>query len=93
MALLCVLAGTPIAPTFAGSYLLLDRFSVPGAITETFAWNTTVIFVGSAAGTAVGGALIASSGYRPAIALAIGCAAACALLIGGFARFGALDTE
>jgi len=93
MALLCFLTGAPIAPTFAGAYLLLDRFSVPGAITETFAWNTTVIFVGSSIGTAAGGALIASSGYRVAIAFAIGCAAACALLIGGFARLGALDTE
>lgn len=91
MALLCILTGMPIAPAFAGSYLLLDRFSVPGAVTETFAWNTTVIFIGSSVGTAVGGALIASDGYRPAVLLAVACAGACALLIGGYARLRRLD--
>jgi predicted MFS family arabinose efflux permease len=91
MALLGLLAGAPVAPAFAGFYLLLDRFSVPGAITETFAWNTTVIFVGASIGTAVGGALIASSGYRPAIVFAIACAGGCALLVGGYERLGRLD--
>ena len=48
MALLALAAGAPIAPAFAAEYVLLDRFSVAGAATETFAWNTTMIFAGAA---------------------------------------------
>jgi predicted MFS family arabinose efflux permease len=91
MALLAFLAGMPIAPVFAGAYLLLDRFSVAGAATETFAWNTTAIFAGASIGTALGGALIVHGGYRAAIALAAGLALACVALVGGFARATALD--
>ncbi len=87
MAALAFLGGMPIAPVFAGAYLLLDRFSVAGAVTETFAWNTTCIFAGASIGTAVGGALIASGGgYRAAIALAIVLALACVTLVAGYAR-------
>ena len=70
-----MLTGVPIAPAFAGSYLLLDRFSVP-ARHRDLRLEHDVLFVGSAIGTAAGGALIASGGYRPAIVLAIACAAA-----------------
>jgi MFS family permease len=91
MAALAFLSGMPIAPAFAGAYLLLDRFSVPGAVTETFAWNTTCLFVGASIGTALGGALIASSGFRVSIALAIVLGFACALLVAGYARGTQLD--
>lgn len=86
MALFSFAAGIPIAPAFAGSYLLLDRFSVPGALTETFAWNTTCIFVGASLGTAAGGALIAPASYRASIALAVVLGFGCALLVAGYAR-------
>jgi MFS family permease len=91
MAVLAFFSGMPIAPAFAGAYLLLDRFSVPGAVTETFAWNTTCLFVGASIGTALGGALIASSGFRASIALAIVLGFACALLLAGYARGTQLD--
>jgi MFS family permease len=91
MAALAFLAGMPIAPVFAGAYLLLDRFSVPGAVTETFAWNTTCIFTGASIGTALGGALIAPGTYRAALALAIGLGLACLALVGGYARGSQLD--
>ncbi|MGD0387286.1 MAG: MFS transporter, partial [Solirubrobacteraceae bacterium] len=71
--------------------LLLDRFSVAGAATETFAWNTTCIFTGAALGTALGGALIAPGSYRAALALAVGLGLACLLLVTGFARGTELD--
>ena len=80
MALCSFASGIPIAPAFASSYLLLDRYSVPGALTETFAWNTTAIYVGASLGTAAGGALIAPASYRAAIALSIGLGALCVLL-------------
>jgi predicted MFS family arabinose efflux permease len=91
MAALAFLAGMPIAPVFAGTYLLLDRFSVAGAATETFAWNTTCTFAGASIGTALGGALIAPGTYRAAIALAVGLGLACLALVGGYAHGTELD--
>jgi MFS family permease len=91
MALLAFAAGMPIAPVFAGAYLLLDRFSIAGAATETFAWNTTCIFLGASIGTALGGALIAPGTYRAAIALAVGLGLGCLALVGGYARGTELD--
>jgi predicted MFS family arabinose efflux permease len=91
MAVFEFFGGMPIAPAFAGAYLLLDRFSVPGAVTETFAWNTTCLFTGASLGTALGGALVAWGTYRASIALAIGLGVACALLVAGFARGTQLD--
>jgi len=91
MALLAFVAGMPIAPVFAGAYLLLDRFSIPGAATETFAWNTTCIYLGASIGTALGGALIAPGGYRAAIALAVALGLACLALVGGYARGAELE--
>jgi predicted MFS family arabinose efflux permease len=71
MGALMLLAGLPIAPTFAAQYVLLDAASTPGAATETFAWNTTAIFGGAALGNALGGVVIAASGYRASLALAM----------------------
>jgi MFS family permease len=93
MAVLAFSAGMPIAPVFAGAYLLLDRFSVAGAATETFAWNTSAIFVGASIGTAVGGALIAPGGYRAALGLAVALGGACLLLVAGYARGGQLHGQ
>ncbi len=81
MAALMVLAGLPIAPTFAAQYLLLDALGVRGAATETFAWNSTAIFAGAALGNALAGALIAASSYRAGVALAV----ALALIAGALA--------
>ena len=86
MAICMFAGGIPIAPAFAGSYLLLDRFSVPGAQTETFAWNTTCILAGASLGTAAGGALIAPASYRASIALAVVLGFACVAVVAGYAR-------
>jgi MFS family permease len=91
MALLAFVTGMPIAPAFAGTYVLLDRFSVQGAATETFAWNSTCIFAGAALGTAVGGALIAPASYRAPIGLGAALAAGCVLALAGYSRRGVLE--
>lgn len=88
MALLMLLAGLPIAPTFAAQYVLLDALAVPGAATETFAWNTTAIFAGAALGNAAGGALIAAATYRASLALALAFALISAAMAYAFARRG-----
>jgi len=82
MASLMFVAGLPIAPTFAAQYLLLDSVAVRGAATETFAWNSTAIFLGASLGNALGGGLIAASSYRASLALAL----AAALASGALAR-------
>ncbi|HUB76322.1 MAG TPA: MFS transporter [Solirubrobacteraceae bacterium] len=71
MGVLMLVSGLPIAPTFAATYVLLDRVAVAGTATETFAWNTTAIFAGAALGNALGGVAIAASSYRASLALAI----------------------
>jgi MFS family permease len=88
MAALMLLAGLPIAPTFAAQYVLLDALAVPGAATETFAWNTTAIFAGAALGNAAGGGLIAVSSYRASLGLALAFALVSAALAYGFTRRG-----
>jgi MFS family permease len=82
MAGLIVLSGLPIAPTFAAQYVLLDSVAVRGAATETFAWNSTAIFLGASIGNAAGGVLIAAASYRASLALSL----AAALASGGLAR-------
>jgi MFS family permease len=91
MAVLAFAAGLPIAPVFAGVYLLLDRFSVAGALTETFAWNTTCIYTGASIGTAAGGALVAPASYRAAIALSVALAVVAAVLVLSYSRGTRLD--
>jgi MFS family permease len=92
MALATFASGLPIAPAFASSYLLLDRFSVSGTVTETFAWNTTCIFVGASLGTACGGALVGPAGYRASLALSVALGVVCALLAAAFVRGPRLET-
>lgn len=66
-----LLAGLPIAPSFAASYVLMDRLAVAGAKTETFAWLNTSIVAGAAVGNALGGSLIGASGWRAALTMAV----------------------
>ena len=92
MAALMLLAGLPIAPSFAAQYLLLDALAVPGAATETFAWNTTAIFAGAAVGNALGGALVAASSYRASLTLAMAFALLSAAIAFTLARRGSFAT-
>jgi MFS family permease len=71
-AALLLVAGLPIAPAFASAYSIINRDALPGTVTEAFAWNTTAIVSGIAAGSAVGGALAAGPGVRAALVAAAG---------------------
>lgn len=73
MALLAFLAGLPIAPAVMAAYGLIDSVARRGTAAEAFAWISTAVGLGLAAGTAVGGALIDEFGVRAAFAF--GCAA------------------
>jgi len=72
MSAIMVVAGLPIAPSFAASYVLLDRLALPAARTETFAWLNTAIVAGAALGNALGGTLIGAFSWRAALAMAVG---------------------
>ena len=68
-----LLAGLAIAPLFSCQYALVGRGVTPGSETEAFTWMTAALVAGIAAGAALGGAVIASSGVSAPFVLA--CAA------------------
>jgi MFS family permease len=57
-----LLAGLTIAPVFSCQYALVSRAVTPGTENEAFTWVSAALIGGLAAGSAVGGAAIASAG-------------------------------
>jgi predicted MFS family arabinose efflux permease len=80
MAAVMFLAGLPIAPSFAITYGMAQASALPGTQAEVFGWLSTAVVIGIAAGAALGGALITSSGTRASLALGIAGAAAAVLV-------------
>ena len=80
--------GAFIGPTITSGSQLMGRLAPPGMSTEAYAWNTTAIVVGAAAGSAIAGALVQASGWQAAVAAAAATALAGAGL--GFLRRGTL---
>ena len=79
LAVVLFVAGSAIAPTFAGVYAMVERVAPTGTVTEAFAWLATAGAVGSAAGAAVAGNLVEQAGPAAAFVLA-GIAGAVALV-------------
>jgi MFS family permease len=79
LAAVLVVAGAAIAPTFSTVYAMVERAAPAGTLTEAFSWLATALAIGSAAGSALGGALADHAGPEAAFALAGG-AGALALL-------------
>src|SRR6266536_2364714 len=73
-------AGAAIAPTYATVYSMVDEAAPPGTVTEAFAWLSTAIAAGTAAGAAGAGALVDSAGPGSTFLLA-GAAGAAAVLV------------
>ena len=67
-------AGLFVTPVAAVSYVLMERAASPAHRTEAFAWLSTGLAVGTAAGSGLAGLLAGWAG--PAAALAVGPAAA-----------------
>jgi MFS family permease len=81
LAALAFVAGIPIAPAFAASYRLVDAVARRGTAAEAFAWISTAVATGIAAGTSAGGALVDARGVDAAFLLACGAAAAGAAVV------------
>ncbi|HUZ83224.1 MAG TPA: hypothetical protein VMU66_00910, partial [Gaiellales bacterium] len=67
--------GLPIAPSFALTYTMVQQAALPGTRAEVFGWLSTSVVVGISVGTALGGHLIAHSGARASLSVAIAGAA------------------
>ena len=83
ISLVMLLAGLPIAPTFAVTYAIIERNAVPGSQAEVFGWATTAIVTGVALGAAVGGNLITHVGLDASFVLAMAGAGGSALVAAG----------
>jgi MFS family permease len=75
MLLLLAVAGAALAPLTACEYALIDQVAPPGTATEAFTWLFAASMAGAAVGSGLAGALIQSSGLRPALLIAVGGAA------------------
>lgn len=65
-----VLAGLFLPPTAAAGYLLIDRITPPGTMTEATTWAMTSNVAGAAIGAAIGGLAIQHAGVTWALFLA-----------------------
>jgi len=86
MAVVMFIAGLPIAPSFAITYGMAQSSAMPGTQAEVFSWLSTAVVIGIAAGAALGGALITSTGTRASLALGIVGAVAAVLVATASAR-------
>jgi MFS family permease len=83
-----LVAGAGVAPLFGATNALAAQLALPGTSTEAFAWLTTAVSGGVAAGASLGGALSDAGGPAPAFLAAGGAAVLAALL--ALARAGTL---
>jgi MFS family permease len=81
MSVLAFLAGLPIAPAVMAAYRLIDSVARRGTAAQAFAWISTAVSIGLAAGTAAGGALIDAFGVRASFVFGCGAVLAGAILV------------
>jgi hypothetical protein len=65
-----LLAGLPLAPVYAASYVLTGRVAPRDATTEAFTWTSSAFALGTALGTGASGIATQSAGVHAAFALA-----------------------
>ena len=79
-----LLAGVTIAPVFSCQYALVGRSVSPGSETEAFTWISAALIGGLAAGSALGGAVIALGGVSAPFVVSCLATTMAALLAVGF---------
>jgi MFS family permease len=67
MIVLMAVAGLTLAPVAACAFAIIEEVAPPGTTTEAFSWLFTANMAGSAAGAALAGTVIHSSGLRAAL--------------------------
>jgi MFS family permease len=84
-AVFSLLAGVTIAPVFSCQYALVGHSVAPGSETEAFTWVASALVAGIAAGSALGGALVAADGVSAPFVLscATSAVAAAAAIMAG----------
>lgn len=75
-----LLAGVTIAPVFSCQYALVGQAVTEGTETEAFTWVSAALVGGLSAGSAAGGALVASAGLGAPFALACAATGAAGML-------------
>ena len=81
-ALFCV--GLVVAPGFSCAFILVERTSLRGSLTEAFAWVQSAFAAGFAAGTALAGVIVDVGSWRLGFAFAsfiVLCAAGASLVL------------
>jgi MFS family permease len=79
-----LLAGVTIAPVFSCQYALVGRSVSAGSETEAFTWVSAALIGGLAAGSAIGGAVIAPAGVSAPFVISCAATMLAALLAVGF---------
>ena len=79
-----LLAGVTIAPVFSCQYALVGRSVSPGSETEAFTWISAALIGGLAAGSALGGVVIALGGVSAPFVVSCLATTMAALLAVGF---------
>jgi MFS family permease len=82
LAALGFLAGLPIAPAVTAMYGLVDAVARKGTAAEAFAWITTAVSAGVAAGTSAGGVLVDAFGVRASFGFGCASVLAGAIVVG-----------
>jgi len=86
LALLCMIACSPMAPVIALQSILVARFTPRAMLAESFTWAATALLSGVSAGIAAGGVLV--DGHAPSIAMiAAGISTLSAALLSALAIF------
>lgn len=79
---LSVLAGLAVAPMFSCQYTLVNALAPRGTMAQAFTWQTAALVAGIAAGSALSGTLVDSTGVFWCFVLGCaGAALACALTV------------
>ena len=79
-----LLAGVTIAPVFSCQYALVGRSVSAGTETEAFTWVAAALIGGLAAGSAIGGVVIAPAGVSAPFVISCAATMLAALLAAGF---------
>ncbi len=68
LAVIMLVCGLPIAPSFAITYGMVQRAALPGTQAEVFGWLSTSIVIGVSLGSAAAGRLVTHSGVSTSFA-------------------------